>query len=171
MNDFNFLNLTSAIREKMLLEVNQDIKLNKLYISDRLNIHGKKIYTNILINCIKNGNEIDFEKNLCSGNYFNQSEYRKEKQVKVPSNAPKLLAQSEFNRFYIRAICLQAIEDGSNEVEIYRARESSWSRSESEMKIGSKIEANILLDDLRSNIGQEPKILPEVNSGLSIKLI
>jgi hypothetical protein len=64
---------------------------------------------------------------------------------------------------------LKSIENNIETVEIYRARESSWSRPESEMKIGTKINAIELLNDLRGSVGEEPKILPEVNSGLSVK--
>lgn len=90
---------------------------------------------------------------------------------KNPSNASTLLSQNEFNRFYIRAICLEAIEKNDEKVEIYRARESSWSRSESEALIGRIVDANELLADLRENIGKTPKLLPVFNSGLSVKLI
>ena len=88
----------------------------------------------------------------------------------MPSNASTLLSQSEFNRYYIRAICLKAITAGEEFVTIYRARESSWSRPESEARIGAKILAKELLEDLRNSIGIEPKLLPEINSGLSVEM-
>ena len=91
------------------------------------------------------------------------------KSRKVPSNAAKLISQSEFNRFYIRAVCLEAIEKDIKEIEVYRARPSSSSRPESEAMIGKKLSPKELLDDLRDSIGKEPKILPHINSGLSVK--
>ncbi len=169
MNNFNFKNLTESVRKKMISEVKGDISSNKLYFSDRLNALGKRIYTDALLSAITDGSEFDLQQNLESENYFNSQELRNGKSVKVPSNAAQLLAQSEFNRFYIRGVCLQAIEEGISQVEVYRARESSWSRPESERKIGTKINPNELLNDLREHIGREPLILPEVNSGLSIK--
>lgn len=169
MSSFIFKNLTESVRRKMESEVKNDINNNVLYISDRLNIKGKEIYEKALLSAIANGSEVDLQKQLESNDYFNTEEHRKGKPVKIPSNAAQVLAQSEFNRFYIRAVCLQAIEEGITQVEIYRAKESSWSREQSELKIGRKVNASELLDDLRKNIGKEPLILPEVNSGLSVK--
>ena len=44
------------------------------------------------------------------------------KMVKVPYTAAKTLAEGEFNRFYIRAVCRHVLESGGAEVEIYRAK-------------------------------------------------
>jgi hypothetical protein len=42
-----------------------------------------------------------------------------------------MLAEGEFNRFYIRALCVRAIEDGLPEVIVYRAKEVQSARPES----------------------------------------
>ena len=33
-----------------------------------------------------------------------------------------MLAEGEFNRFYIRAVCLRSIESGTSDVVVYRAK-------------------------------------------------
>jgi hypothetical protein len=170
MSTFNFSNLTDDVRQLMLDEVEFDNERDKVYISGRLNEEGRKAYFNFLIKAIENGNELTLQVDLENGDYFNETELRKDKTVKVPSNAAQLLAQSEFNRFYIRAVCLKAIEKKFEFVEIYRGRESSWKRPESELKIGTKVGAKLLLEDLRATIGTDPEILPEINSGLSVKV-
>jgi len=38
------------------------------------------------------------------------------------------------------------------------------------MKIGNRINAKALLEDLRKTIGKESTILPEINSGLSVHI-
>ena len=57
-----------------------------------------------------------------------------------------------------------------DEIEIYRGRESSLRRTESEMLIGTNLNAVDLLEDLRNSIGITPKLFPEINSGLTVKL-
>lgn len=166
MAKFNFKNLTSEVREKAIIEVDADREADKLYYSGRLNENGIEIYYTKLQTALSNGDEEDLEKSL-AGN-FNTTEVVNGVTKKVPSNAAQLLAQGEFNRYYIRGLCLWALENGIQSLEIYRARESSWSRAESEAKIGSKLDALQLLDDLRRNIGKQPEYLPEVNSGLSV---
>ncbi len=170
MAKFNFLNLDSDTRKLMLSEIQTDIENGELYKSERLNQIGQKNYESYLLKSVSQGDEEMLENHLDIRTHFNSTYLRQGKPVKMPSNASKLLSQSEFNRFYIRAICLKAMNKNKELVEIYRARESSWTRPESEAKIGTFISANELLDDLRSSIGREPKLFPDINSGLSVKL-
>lgn len=170
MASFNFQNLTDSVRDKMLSEVEMDIANENLYVSGRLNQTGIEQYSVFLKESIKDGNEETLEASLIDNDCLKKTEVHNGKINKVPSNSAKLIAQSEFNRFYIRAICLEAIESGIEYVEVYRSRESSYSRPESEAMIGRQINPNKLLEDLRVSIGVTPKILPDINSGLSVKI-
>lgn len=170
MAKFNFINLDSKTRTLMLSEIQSDIDQQRLFLSERLNETGQNTYEAYLVKSVSEGDESMLENLLDINTHFNPTYLRQGNPVKMPSNASTLLSQSEFNRFYIRAICLRAIENGIESVQVYRARESSWSRPESEAKIGSSISAKELLEDLRDSIGKEPKLFPDINSGLSIKL-
>lgn len=170
MGSFTFINLNDDIKNLMNQEIEKDIQEDNFYLSERLNDEGKKVYKDLLVKSIEEGDEELFEKDLDINKYFNPTYPRQGKLVKTPVNAAKLLTQCEFNRYYIRAICLKALESGQNEVEVYRARQSSWSRPESGAKIGQKLRVEELILDLRNSVGKEPKVLPEVNSGLSVKL-
>jgi hypothetical protein len=92
--------------------------------------------------------------------------------AKVPITAPDTLAEGEFNRFYIRGLCRRAIEEQIPNLVIYRAKEVSNPRPESEEKIGKSISAQTLLTDLRTHLGIDTVLgLPAgPNSGLSVKL-
>lgn len=171
MAKFNFRNLDEEVRALMVEEIQSDIADSKLYISSRLNSLGVSNYPNYLLQAAKKGDEETLETLLDINTNFNPTYLRKEKHVPMPINASKLLCQSEFNRFYIRAVCRKSILDNKEFVVVYRARESSWSRPESEAKIGVQISAQELLDDLRSSIGDTPKLLPDLNSGLSVMLV
>ena len=170
MNKFIFLNLTEDVRQFMLNEMNSDIQSDKLYKSTRLNSAGLNSYPNFLRRAILNGDAESFQSDLENGIFFNPTYLRMGKDIKMPSNAAQLLSQNEFNRYYIRGVCLKAIDNHINQVEIYRGRQSSQSRPESDKKIGTKLDAALLLDDLRNTIGAEPTILPEINSGLTVKI-
>ncbi|SEA14191.1 hypothetical protein SAMN05192529_10912 [Arachidicoccus rhizosphaerae] len=170
MAKFNFFNLGKNVRSVMLSEINDDIKAGRIFISERLNDAGKEKYAAFLIEAVTNSDEEAFEALLDLATYFHPTTLRQGKPIKMPSNASTILCQSEFNRYYIRAVCVHALANNINEVEIYRARVSSWARPESEAKIGKKISAQNLLDDLRSSIGTAPTLLPEVNSGLSVRI-
>ncbi len=63
------------------------------------------------------------------------------------------MAGGEFNRFYLRGLALRAIDEGIEEIEVYRARQVADPRPESEALIGKRLPARALLDDLRANKG------------------
>lgn len=155
----------------MLQEVQEDVDQERLFKSTRFNETGVERYLNLLQEAIRKGDEHTLETALTNQGCFATVELKQGKRAKVPSNAAQLFAQSEFNRYYIRAVCRLCLMSEIEQVEVYRARESSWSRPESEAKIGKSIVAKDLLEDLRLAIGAAPKLLPEVNSGLSIRII
>ena len=170
MANFNFHNLDEETRKHMLAEIQEDINAGRLYVSERLNETGRQNYQTYFVQSVSTGDPESFEKLLHQPTHFNLTYSRQGKSVKMPSNASTLLCQNEFNRYYIRALCLRAIGSNLENVQIYRARESSWSRPESEAKIGMSISAKDLLEDLRTSIGIEPKLFPEINSGLSVRI-
>lgn len=87
-------------------------------------------------------------------------------------NAHQMLAEGEFNRFYIRALCLRAIEDEHPQVVVYRAKAVTNARSASEQMIGQNMPAEAVLRDLRERPGVDTALglPPGPNSGLSVRL-
>jgi hypothetical protein len=67
----------------------------------------------------------------------------------VPHDAHFTYAGGEFNRYFIRAICLRAIADGG-EVEVVRAKAAASPRSESIAMIGKRLSPKALLESLRT---------------------
>ncbi len=82
------------------------------------------------------------------------------------------MAEGEFNRFYVRGLCRRAIEDGIQQLIIYRAKAVMTPRPGSEEKIGTSVDSAAILADLRTTIGVEPALgmPPGPNSGLTLKL-
>jgi hypothetical protein len=84
-----------------------------------------------------------------------------------------VLAESEFNRYYIRALARRAIEDGIPELVVYRAKPVTTPRPESEARIETSLVPQELLEDLRSHTGDERPSLgvpSGPNSGLSVRI-
>lgn len=172
---FNFLDLEQNVRELMLSEVEYDVKNNKLYLSKRFSVDGQTQYLDLLKEAIKNGTEESLGRSLAIPGFFNSEETRNTQKgtitAKIPVDAPFIFAEGEFNRFYMRSACLKAITE-SKEVEVYRAKDVANARTESQMKIGQKINPKNLLEDLRKNVGVDTALglPPGPNSGLSIKI-
>lgn len=170
-------NLDEKTKRFMLEEVNMDIGTNSLYISDRLNPSGRIQYPDLLTESINNGNDSTLADKLRRGCFNPTYQRRKPKggfsSVTMPINAPDTLAEGEFNRFYVRALCRIVIDENAGQLKVYRAKHADNPRADSEMKIGQIVNANSLLSDLRRNIGIDTHLgIPAgPNSGLSVELI
>lgn len=173
---FKLINLND-VRKELISEIELDISENRLYLSDRLNYNGKIEYPKILLEAAHSKNVEGFIDSL-SMQYFNSHYQRKNPkggytEAKIPYNANETLCEGEFNRFYIRAVCLKSLSLEKKFVMAYRARFSSNPRPESIVVEGKKFDAEKLLNDLRINIGVDTflGLPPGPNSGISTKLI
>ena len=163
---FNFVNLVQRTRDLMIEEVDYDVSRHSLYLSPRLNVQGSQQYENQLRTAIQTGYETTLAGNLHNNALLRQLEPK-------TRNAHEVLAEGEFNRFYIRALCRRVLEDGTGRLEIYRAKQVGNPRPTSQARIGQMIDPTQLLNDLRSNIGVDTALglPPGPNSGLSVRIL
>ena len=170
-------NLDERTRTLMVEELEIDVANGDLYLSPRLNGRGHVEYEQLLRTAFLEGDDQSLADEIRSRGLLNASEQRRKptggfSTVNVPVSAPETLAEGEFNRFYVRALCRRVIDDGIDEVEVYRAKAVANPRSASEAMIGRRIDASVLLQDLRTNPGVDTSLgLPAgPNSGLSVRL-
>ena len=170
-------NLDEVTRTWMVEELELDVANGDLYLSPRLNSRGHVEYEQLLRTAFLDGDDQLLADEIRSRGLLNPSEQRRKPSggfstVKVPVTAAETLAEGEFNRFYVRALCRRVIDDGIGELEVYRAKAVANPRSASEAMIGQRIDANNLLQDLRTNQGLDTSLgLPAgPNSGLSVRL-
>ena len=93
--------------------------------------------------------------------------------ARVPQIAARLLAEGDFNRYYMRGVALRALDEGRQVVEVYRARLSIEPREASTLLEGRRLPAIEVLESLRGNVDGESAALPLglPNSGLSVRLV
>ncbi len=170
-------NLDNRTRRFMVEELELDLAQGTLYISPRLSERGVRDYEPLLREAIENGNEVSLSASLRSQRRMRTTELRRRPTgghatARIPRNAADTLAEGEFNRFYARGLCRRALEDGIEELVVYRAKRVRTPRPESVAKIGTTVSARALLEDLRTSQGIEPAlgIPPGPNSGLSVRL-
>jgi hypothetical protein len=173
---FNFENLDELTRQYMLDELSHDIRSGTVYISPRLNDMGKTHYIRVLEKSIREGNEITLKNDINAG-LLNLLEQKKKPsggytRARVPNTAAETLAEGEFNRYYIRALCRRVIEEETGEIQVYRAKEVDRPRLESQMKIGMIIDPRKTLRQLRDNSQFDTilQIPSGPNSGLSVRI-
>lgn len=169
---FSFFDLDEKTRKLMLEELHYDLERRSIYISARLNSFGVTQFPSRLQNALTHGTEESLARDLLGS--FNSTEEKKKPKggfttATIPVNANKTLAEGEYNRYYVRALCRRAIDEGQR-LQVYRAKQVSNPRAESTQKIGQFLEPLALLTDLRNNV--DPHLgLAIPNSGLSVRLI
>jgi hypothetical protein len=172
-----YRNLDERTRHLMVAELDRDIAASTLYRSDNLSDSGKQEYPELIREAARSGSD-DTLATAVQGRLNSHEKPRKLKSggfSKPPvmrSNAHEMLAEGEFNRFYIRALCVRAIQDGLPGVVVFRAKVVQNARSASEQMIGQTMPAESLLSDLRNSPGVDTALglPPGPNSGLSAHL-
>jgi hypothetical protein len=173
----DYMNLDERTRNLMLAEIQQDLEPNTLFLSDNLNSQGRIDYPALLIAAAREGSDDSLAAELRSRLNSHEKPRRLQsggfsKPPVMRSNAHEMLAEGEFNRFYIRALCQRALQDSIPTLIVYRAKVVQSARSESEAKIGQAVDPASLLNDLRTHKGIDTALglPPGPNSGLSVRL-
>lgn len=172
-----YANLDKRTRQLMLEEVDYDIAQNQLHISPFLSGQGQRDYVNLLKEAIQSGTDETLAEKLREHRRITRTLPRRQPRggytvAAAPTNAADILAESEFNRFYIRGLARRAIEEGIPELVIYRAKPVQSPRPESDALIESTLTPQAILDDLRAHPDEPPALgVPSgPNSGLSVRL-
>src|SRR2546429_1854039 len=114
----DYKNLDERTRSLMLAEIERDIAGEPpLYLSDNLSEQGRTDYPNLIRAAARSGSDLTLGAAIRDRlNPYEKPRALKSGKLSKPPvmriNAHEMLAEGEFNRFYIRAVCLRAIEDG-----------------------------------------------------------
>lgn len=162
--------MDAAVRQLMSEEIETATASGSLYHSKRFTTAGHGAWAGLLLEAARNHDEHWLAYQLEATGAMKGSETRAKPKggysiAHVPSNAEETLADGEFNRYYMCAICRKAIADGT-QVRIYRAKLGATTRPESEALVGTTRDPQALLVQLRTEVGHE---LTKPNSGLSIE--
>jgi hypothetical protein len=171
-------NLDERTRRLMLDEMEYDVAHNQLHISPLLSGQGQRDFPALLRQAILNGDDETLAQELRKHRRLNRTVPRRRPKggftmAAMPENASEVLAEGQFNRYYIRAVARRAVEDGIPELVVYRAKPVKQPRPESEALVESTLPPEQLLQDLRTNTGDEQPALgvpAGPNSSLSVRL-
>ena len=172
---FRLENLDDATRFSMLEAIEEAQNTGNIYYSTRFNQSGKNEWLPLLKQAAQEFNEHwlayqleskklmkDFEGARTSSDVYTIKH--------VPHTAAQTIAEGQFNRFYMLGICKRARVEGITHLEIYRAKERSEPRPESQSLIGNQLsidEIEIQLKEVKASFNS-PLIKP--NSGLCVRL-
>jgi hypothetical protein len=172
----HYENLDPTTRRYVLAELEQDAANGTLHISDRVRPSAMAEYERLLRDAVRYYDDLWLEEH--AADLLVDFEHRKTRSggqttAKLPSMASRMLAEGDFNRYYMRGVARRAIEEERHVVEVYRARLSVEPRRESAELEGKRIAATEVLERLRGTggIGSDAAQLGRPNSGLSVRLV
>lgn len=173
---FSFEHLDARTRGLMAQELSRDLDQDTMYYSPRLRTDRHGDWTGLLRQAMESHDEDWLASQLGSSGWVVETESYTTSGVtrerRVPSYAHEMIAHGAFNHYYIRGVCARAAADGL-QIEIYRAKEVSSPRAESEARIGERLDPGETLETLR-NLHEDDTSLPVPsgpNSGLSVRVV
>lgn len=169
---FEFPELDAAVRGLMVAEIEAAVSENTLYFSKRFTDAGRAGWPGLLREAAAERDEHWLAYQLESIGAMKGSETRAKPKggyttAHVPNTAEETLADGEFNRYYMCAVCRKATAAGVR-VEVYRAKRGATTRPESDALIGTTYDPAALVAELRTNPAHE---LTKPNSGLSLRTV
>ena len=170
---YYFPNLDDITRLIMITELERDLKNGLFYIPKSIKPDFVCAYKRILKANFEKGNVDSLRRDLIPSFFKTRDKDGK----RIPSNIRDMVAFSEFNRYYARAVLVRAIDENKS-VTIYRARKSVNERAESKQSIhksyftkGSLKHMLAVLRDYNVLFSVKVDIgFMQPNSGLSLKL-
>jgi hypothetical protein len=171
------LNLDSKTRSEMVKEIDSDQRTGTLFFGKLLRPQARGDYAGLLRQAAVEHDDAWLADALRRGRMMKTHTERATQSggatlVAVRRDAPQMLAEGEFNRFYMRGLCARAISENIPKLVIYRAKEVANPRPESMARLGQLVDAARLLEDLRENVGDDTVLgVPGgPNSGMSVRL-
>jgi hypothetical protein len=171
----HYENLDATTRRYALAEFDEDLANDRFHASDRLRPTAIAEYQRLLRDAIRYYDDRWLEEHV--DDLMVDFETRRTRAggqttAKLPQMAARMLAEGDFNLYYMRGLALRAIEEAREVVEVYRARLSEEPRLSSAAAEGHRTPAREVLEQLRAKSqGPIHAALGQPNSGLSVRLV
>jgi hypothetical protein len=170
------VDLNAATRAAMLAELEEDLAARKVALSPHLREGAGADYVGLLVAAVKENHDAWLAAALRTKGFVRSHETRPTqhgpKRVTLPPNEPDLLAEAEFNRYYMRGLCRRAIEEGVPTLSICRAKAVDKPRPEADRLVGTPIDPCVLLEALQGGASPDEALglPPGRESGLSVRI-
>lgn len=171
---YYFPDLDETTRLLMLEELELDIKNGLFYEPISMQKSFIPIYKKMLRKTFEKGNV----ETLRTGFTMSMFKPKDKKGRKITPSIKEMVALSDFNRYYIRALIVRAIGENKS-LAIYRAKQTVNERMESKLSLGKIYSGKVQLQQLLAitrdyrvlfNLNPPLEVL-KPNSGLSLKLL
>lgn len=171
---YHFPNLDETTRLVMIRELDLDLSNGMFYEPVSIQKSFIPTYKQKLKASFEKGNAESLKSSLSMDMFKSKDKNGR----KIPKTISEMLSFSDFNRYYIRALIVRAINEEKSLI-VYRAKQSANARMESKYAIGKiysdKVQLQHILEivrDYRKLFSLNPPLeFLKPNSGLSLKLL
>jgi hypothetical protein len=178
--------LDEATRRFMLMELDEDVQGGRVALDPLLTARGRGEYADLLAEALRHHDPYWLASELRSGGRMHISvqdaDVEKLTPEELPVFEPDVLAEGEFNRYYVRGMCRRALDEGIEELRIvklnrgpfanfvYQSDDLPKDERERELDIASRVDPKWLLEKLRMDPEEEMDLgIPgEPGSGLTV---
>jgi hypothetical protein len=182
-----FKHLDETTRRVMLNELEEDVREGRVVLSPLLTSRGRSEYADILAEALRRHDPTWLASILRSGRRMHiaveDADVQKTMPEELPVFEPDVLAEGEFNRYYVRGICRRAIDEGIEALRIVKLQKGPYANfvyktgglpgdeRVREVDIASGVDPSWLLDKLREHPDAEMDLgIPgEPGSGLTVE--
>ncbi len=170
------VDLNVATRAAMLAELEEDIGAGKVVLSPHLKDGAGSEFISLLVSALRDFHDVWLASALRTKGLVRTHEtiptQHGPKRITLPPDTPELLAEGEYNRYYLRGLCRRAIEESFPTLWIYRANGEARRRPECDRLVGTPIDPCVLLEALQGGASTDEALgLPaERHSGLSARI-
>jgi hypothetical protein len=135
----------------------QELQLGGHHLSPRLTPEGVVAWPALLAEAVNDGHDDDWlaDELIRRGLVRPAETYERGERLHArtvnQAHTARQLAEGEFNRYYLRGLCLRALNEGIPFLIVYRGKDVDNPRPESQAKVGARVPAGALLETLRRN--------------------
>jgi hypothetical protein len=184
-----FTNLDETTRRCMLMELDEDVREGRMVVSPLLTERGRGEYADLLAEALRHHDPYWLASELRSGGRMaiavEDADVQKLPPEELPVFEPDVLAEGDFNRYYVRGMCRRALDEGIEELKIvkltkgphahfvFQAGDLPKEEREREMDVADRVEPRWLLEKLRQDPEAEMDtgIPGEPGSGLTVEFL
>ena len=171
-----YTHLDPEARDLMQTEIEVDVRDVRVRASSWLTQTGRDAWTGLLLSAAREHDDAWLAERLDTLDLVAHEQHVVHLGVrrlrKRPPHLIEDIAEDAFNYYYCRAVCLLADRRAESNVQVYRGRSPRKRRRQAEVMIGRKLNAAMLLMELRTGGDTEGALGMRggPNSGLSVRL-
>ena len=164
-------NLDDKTRAYMLAEYEMDSASGRVYVCKRLSDEGRRAFPALLREAIEKHDDAWLSGQLRSLTLL--TTYSGTGPLGIGQQVPEIIAEGEFNRYYMRGLCARAVAEGVPQLQVYRAKVVATRKASLLERIGQFVSPATILAEFHSAHRSDPALASPFgpDTGLSVRIV